>query len=228
MDHVKTKFHILNTLPTYFKTTFMCPRSITGVFSSQALPGYLITTLQLVPLKTSRCVREKIPTKLIRQTHTPPINVKRKLKCPPLDIERVSLLLFQSVGRTLRSSPRKRFHLWATTEQPGRLISFCPTYSESLLLPWQQWIKQLLRIFGPELIRIDWFWLRGWLIKKGAICTRTAPFLWIFISLFRNPRTRLVRKIGSKNQSVNESIKTARSEVIGFCGASREILKTLH
>ena len=51
-------------------------------------------------------------------------------------------------------------------------------------------------------IRIDWFWLRGWLINKGAICTRTAPLFWIFISLFQNPRTRLVRKIGSQNQSI--------------------------
>jgi len=33
IDHFKTTFHILNTLPTYkyihFKTTFMCSRSIT-------------------------------------------------------------------------------------------------------------------------------------------------------------------------------------------------------
>ena len=49
---------------------------------------------------------------------------------------------------------------------------------------------------------IDWFWLRGWLINKGAICTRTAPLFWIFISLFQNPRTRSVRKIGSQNQSI--------------------------
>jgi len=35
IDHFKTKFYILNTLPTYkyihFKTTFMCPRSFAGV-----------------------------------------------------------------------------------------------------------------------------------------------------------------------------------------------------
>ena len=35
INHFKIKFHILNTLPTYkykhFKTTFMCPCSITGV-----------------------------------------------------------------------------------------------------------------------------------------------------------------------------------------------------
>jgi len=47
VDHFKATFHILNTLPTYkyihFKITFMCPRSIAGVLSSQALPGYLIT-----------------------------------------------------------------------------------------------------------------------------------------------------------------------------------------
>jgi len=49
---------------------------------------------------------------------------------------------------------------------------------------------------------IDWFWLRGWLINKGAICTRTAPLFWIFISLFQSPRTRLIRKIGSQNQSI--------------------------
>jgi len=49
---------------------------------------------------------------------------------------------------------------------------------------------------------IDWFWLRCWLINKGAICTRTAPLFWNFISLFQGPRTRLVRKIGSQNQSI--------------------------
>ena len=49
---------------------------------------------------------------------------------------------------------------------------------------------------------IDWFWLWGWLINKGAICTRTAPLFWNFISLFQGPRTRLVRKIGSQNQSI--------------------------
>jgi len=35
INHLKTKFHILNTFPTYkyihFKITFMCPRSIAGV-----------------------------------------------------------------------------------------------------------------------------------------------------------------------------------------------------
>jgi len=38
-------------------------------------------------------------------------------------------------------------------------------------------------------------------MNKGAICTRTAPLFWNFISLFQGPRTRLVRKIGSRNQS---------------------------
>ena len=51
IDHFKTTFHILNTLPTYeyihFKTRFMCPRSIARVPSSQALPGYLITVHHL-------------------------------------------------------------------------------------------------------------------------------------------------------------------------------------
>ena len=58
---------------------------------------------------------------------------------------------------------------------------------------------------------IDWFWLRGWLINKkaisinkGAICTRTAPLFWNFISLLEGPRTRLVRKIGSQNQSIRK------------------------
>jgi len=59
IDHFKTKFHILNTLPTYkyihFKTTFMCPRSIAGVPSGQALPGYLITA------PPSVCVPERVP-----------------------------------------------------------------------------------------------------------------------------------------------------------------------
>jgi len=47
IDHFKTTFHILYTLPTYkyihFKTTFMCPRSIAGVPARQALAGYFIT-----------------------------------------------------------------------------------------------------------------------------------------------------------------------------------------
>jgi len=47
IDHFQTTFRILNTLPTYkyihFKTTFMCPRSILGVPSRQALSGFLIT-----------------------------------------------------------------------------------------------------------------------------------------------------------------------------------------
>ena len=67
MDHFNTKFHILNTLPTYkyihFKTTFMCPRSIAVLPSSQpeALPGFLITAhhlcaflLYLAPSKKKR------------------------------------------------------------------------------------------------------------------------------------------------------------------------------
>jgi len=32
---------------------------------------------------------------------------------------------------------------------------------------------------------IDWFWLQGWLINKGAPCTRSAPLFRIFISLFQ-------------------------------------------
>jgi len=28
----------------------------------------------------------------------------------------------------------------------------------------------------------DWFWLRGWLIHKGATCTGTAPLFWNFIA----------------------------------------------
>ena len=47
IDHFITTFYNLNTLPTYkyihSKTTFMCPRSIVGVPSSQALPGFLNT-----------------------------------------------------------------------------------------------------------------------------------------------------------------------------------------
>jgi len=47
IHHLKTTFHILNALATYkyihFKTKFMCPRSIAGVPSSQAPPGYHIT-----------------------------------------------------------------------------------------------------------------------------------------------------------------------------------------
>ena len=54
----------------------------------------------------------------------------------------------------------------------------------------------------PRLAAIDWFWLLGWLINKGEICTRTAHLFWIFISSLQNPRTRLVRKIGCQNQSI--------------------------
>ena len=46
-----------------------------------------------------------------------------------------------------------------------------------------------------------WFWLRGWLIYKGAICTGTAPLFWNFISLFERPQTRFKRKISSQDQS---------------------------
>jgi len=60
--------------------------------------------------------------------------------------------------------------------------------------------------------KIDWFWLWGWLINKGAIqitkgaiCTRSAPLFWNFISLFQGPQTRLVRKISSQNQSIQIS-----------------------
>jgi len=69
--------------------------------------------------------------------------------------------------------------------------------------------RRCARVASPQYLHatshaslIDSFWLRGWLIMKGAICTRTAPLFWIFISLFQNPRTRLVRKIGSQNQSI--------------------------
>jgi len=55
---------------------------------------------------------------------------------------------------------------------------------------------------------IDWFWLRGWLINKGAICTRTAPLFWIFISLFQDPRTKLERNIGSQNQSIQNRARS--------------------
>jgi len=46
--------------------------------------------------------------------------------------------------------------------------------------------------------------LRRWLINKEAICTGTAPLFWNFLSLFERPRTRLVRKIGSQNQSIKK------------------------
>jgi len=59
---------------------------------------------------------------------------------------------------------------------------------------------------------IDWFWLWGWLINEAAICTGTAPLFWNFISLLERPRTRLVRKIGSQNQSIN-SIKSSITEL---------------
>ena len=46
-DYMPKPFQFFNPLPTYnyihFKTTFMCPRSIAGVPSSQALLGFFIT-----------------------------------------------------------------------------------------------------------------------------------------------------------------------------------------
>ena len=39
-------------------------------------------------------------------------------------------------------------------------------------------------------------------MNKRAICTGTAPLFWKFIFLFERPRTRLVRKTGSPNQSM--------------------------
>jgi len=45
--------------------------------------------------------------------------------------------------------------------------------------------------FGDELNwdgggrQVDWFWLRGWLVHKGAICTGTAPLFWNFHLLIR-------------------------------------------
>ena len=41
----------------------------------------------------------------------------------------------------------------------------------------------------------DLFWLRGWLINKGAICTRTAPLFWHFNTLFE----KATNKISTKN-----------------------------
>ena len=51
-------------------------------------------------------------------------------------------------------------------------------------------------------VSIDWFWLRNWLINKGAIYTGTPPLFWNFISLFERPRTRLAGKIQIQNQSI--------------------------
>ena len=49
-DHATSSIHYehTNTSDTHhFKTTFMCPRSIAGVPSSQALLGFLITAHHL-------------------------------------------------------------------------------------------------------------------------------------------------------------------------------------
>jgi len=62
---------------------------------------------------------------------------------------------------------------------------------------------------------IDWFWLRGWLIDKGAICTGTAPLFWNCIFLFKRPRTRLVWKIGSQNQSMLRVHHTGWLRLVG-------------
>ena len=49
---------------------------------------------------------------------------------------------------------------------------------------------------------INWFWLRGWLNHKGAICTTTAPLFWNFNTVFGEATTRFVRKNGSLNQYI--------------------------
>jgi len=73
VDHFKATFHILNTLPTYkyihFKITFMCPRSITGVPSSQALPGYLITA------PPSECVPDVIGALAVKNQNQKKIKI---------------------------------------------------------------------------------------------------------------------------------------------------------
>jgi len=61
---------------------------------------------------------------------------------------------------------------------------------------------------------IDWFWLRGWLNNKGALCSLILEFWYKslisfireLISLFERPRTRLLYKIGSQNQSMISAI----------------------
>jgi len=58
--------------------------------------------------------------------------------------------------------------------------------------------------FPVEILVIDWLWLRGWLINNRTICTRIALLFWNFISLFEKPRTRLVGKIRSQNQSIGK------------------------
>ena len=66
-------------------------------------------------------------------------------------------------------------------------------------------------------ITIYWFWLLGWLINKGATCTRICP-LWIYTSngtarssIWRSqvkrqkpydPHEHQVRKIGNQNPSI--------------------------
>ena len=77
----------------------------------------------------------------------------------------------------------------------------------------QQWLWLPASRLSSRTPAIDWFWLRGWLTNKGAICTRTAPLFGIFISLFQIPRTRLVWKIDSQNQSHPQS----RSNCTLFC-----------
>jgi len=53
-NHFISQIHYQYTNTYHFKTTFMCPRSIAGVPSSKALPGYLINAHRLCVFLLSR------------------------------------------------------------------------------------------------------------------------------------------------------------------------------
>jgi len=86
------------------------------------------------------------------------------------------------------------------------------TYTHTPYIPGETVREVLVSMIGRVcalvfhlLCQYNTFWLRGWPNNKGAICTGTAPLFWNFISWFKRPRTRIVRKIGRQNQSIGDS-----------------------
>jgi len=171
------------------------------------------TTLNTISLVISLVTVTK--TKKFHSAHTSPYNsLNHKQKC--VYTEKVSSkmftmnlcfpkqICFSNLSTPVLTTQKKRVD--KKMRLPRLHFFFPPCKRTSLRFLFFPPLRSTIRAF------IDWFWSRGWLIDKGAICTRTAPLFWIFISLFQHPRTRLVRKIGSQNQSIAVYCKAV------FCG----------
>ena len=68
-------------------------------------------------------------------------------------------------------------------EEYGRIWIYVATdfrFGVGVVQPWRFSARKSISLRVEE-VCIDWFWLLGWLIHKGAICTRIAP-LWISTS----------------------------------------------